>query len=70
MFLVDAIGVNQVRGLPFRVDELVGAVASTAPIRAGWAPFSPTIAIGTDPALAGDRTRRSDVMTERQTIAS
>ena len=23
MFLVDAIGVNQVRGLPFRVDELV-----------------------------------------------
>ena len=28
MFLVDAIGVNQVRGLPFRVDELVGAVRS------------------------------------------
>ncbi len=26
MFLVDVIGVNQVRGLPFRVDELVGAV--------------------------------------------
>ena len=28
LFLVDAIGVNQVRGLPFRVDELVGAVRS------------------------------------------
>jgi 2-oxoglutarate ferredoxin oxidoreductase subunit alpha len=28
MFLVDAIGVNQVRGLPFRVDELVAAVRS------------------------------------------
>jgi hypothetical protein len=28
MFLVDAIGVNQVRGLPFRVDELVTAVRS------------------------------------------
>ena len=26
MFLIDVIGVNQVRGLPFRVDELVGAV--------------------------------------------
>ena len=26
MFLVDAIGVNQVRGLPFRVDELVAAI--------------------------------------------
>ena len=28
MFLVDAIGVNQVRGLPFRVDELVAAIRS------------------------------------------
>jgi 2-oxoglutarate ferredoxin oxidoreductase subunit alpha len=28
MFLVDVIAVNQVRGLPFRVDELVGAVRS------------------------------------------
>jgi 2-oxoglutarate ferredoxin oxidoreductase subunit alpha len=28
LFLVDAIGVNQVRGLPFRVDELVAAVRS------------------------------------------
>ncbi|MEP6563076.1 MAG: 2-oxoglutarate ferredoxin oxidoreductase subunit alpha, partial [Nakamurella sp.] len=28
MFLVDVIGVNQVRGLPFRVDELVAAVSS------------------------------------------
>ena len=28
MFLVDVIGVNQVRGLPFRVDELVAAVNS------------------------------------------
>ena len=28
MFLIDAIGVNQVRGLPFRVDELVGAFRS------------------------------------------
>jgi 2-oxoglutarate ferredoxin oxidoreductase subunit alpha len=26
MFLVDVIGINQVRGLPFRVDELVGAI--------------------------------------------
>ena len=26
MFLVDAIGVNQVRGLPFRVDDLIDAV--------------------------------------------
>ena len=32
LFLVDAIGVNQVRGLPFRIDELVEAVLS---IRAG-----------------------------------
>ncbi len=28
MFLVDAIAVNQVRGLPFRVDELVAAIRS------------------------------------------
>ena len=27
-FLIDAIGVNQVRGLPFRVDELVAAIRS------------------------------------------
>ncbi len=26
LFLVDVIGINQVRGLPFRIDELVGAV--------------------------------------------
>jgi 2-oxoglutarate ferredoxin oxidoreductase subunit alpha len=32
LFLVDAISVNQVRGLPFRIDELVEAVLS---IRAG-----------------------------------
>ena len=28
MYLVDVIGVNQVRGLPFRVDELVAAIRS------------------------------------------
>ncbi len=28
MFLVDVVGVNQVRGLPFRVDELVAAISS------------------------------------------
>jgi 2-oxoglutarate ferredoxin oxidoreductase subunit alpha len=28
LYLVDAIGVNQVRGLPFRVDDLVGAIRS------------------------------------------
>jgi len=28
LFLVDAIGINQVRGLPFRVDDLVGAIRS------------------------------------------
>ena len=32
LFLVDAISVNQVRGLPFRIDELVEAVVA---IRAG-----------------------------------
>ncbi|WP_420123307.1 2-oxoacid:acceptor oxidoreductase subunit alpha [Nakamurella sp.] len=28
LYLVDAIGINQVRGLPFRVDDLVGAIRS------------------------------------------
>jgi hypothetical protein len=28
LYVVDAIGVNQVRGLPFRVDEMVAALRS------------------------------------------
>jgi 2-oxoglutarate ferredoxin oxidoreductase subunit alpha len=28
LYLVDAVGINQVRGLPFRVDDLVGAIRS------------------------------------------
>ena len=28
LYLVDAIGINQVRGLPFRVDDLIGAIRS------------------------------------------
>jgi hypothetical protein len=28
LYLVDAIGINQVRGLPFRVDDLVAAITS------------------------------------------
>jgi 2-oxoglutarate ferredoxin oxidoreductase subunit alpha len=28
LYLIDAVGINQVRGLPFRVDDLVGAIRS------------------------------------------
>jgi 2-oxoglutarate ferredoxin oxidoreductase subunit alpha len=60
MFLVDAIGVNQVRGLPFRVDELVGAVRSVidgtavrtvigTAGRFGTMHGVPTIEVGDDP---------------------
>jgi 2-oxoglutarate ferredoxin oxidoreductase subunit alpha len=60
MFLVDVIGVNQVRGLPFRVDELVAAVrgvldgtAVRTPIgsagRMGTLHSIPTIEVGAEP---------------------
>ncbi len=59
MFLVDVIGINQVRGLPFRVDELVGAVrgvidgtVTRTPIgaagRMGTMHGVPTIEVGVD----------------------
>lgn len=59
MFLVDVIGVNQVRGLPFRVDELVAAVRSVldgsytrtvigSAGRLGAPPVVPTIEVGGD----------------------
>ncbi|HEY4991048.1 MAG TPA: hypothetical protein VII33_03090, partial [Nakamurella sp.] len=59
LFLVDVIGVNQVRGLPFRVDELVTAVRSvidgsfTRTVvgtagRFGVRQGVPTIDVGTD----------------------
>ena len=57
MFLVDVIAVNQVRGLPFRVDELVAAVRSVldgsylrtaigSAGRLGTPPAVPTIEVG------------------------
>ena len=60
MFLVDVIAVNQVRGLPFRVDELIAAVRSVldgsylrteigSAGRWGTPPAVPTIEVGTDP---------------------
>ena len=65
MFLVDVIGVNQVRGLPFRVDELVGAVRGVidgtatrtligsagrmGTMTTAGAPGVPTIQVGDDP---------------------
>jgi len=60
MFLVDVIAVNQVRGLPFRVDDLVAAVRSVldgsylrtaigSAGRLGTPPAVPTIEVGTDP---------------------
>ncbi|HEY5115091.1 MAG TPA: 2-oxoacid:acceptor oxidoreductase subunit alpha [Nakamurella sp.] len=78
MFLVDAIGVNQVRGLPFRVDELVGAVRSVldgtfARTRIGTAgrfgtiPAVPTIEVGADPvtgSVAGDQVPETEAAQE------
>ena len=68
MFLVDVIGVNQVRGLPFRVDELVGAVRGVidgtatrtligsagrmGTMTTNGAPGVPTIQVGGDAADA------------------
>jgi len=65
MFLVDVIGVNQVRGLPFRVDELVAAVRSVidgtytrtligTAGRLGTVPAVPTIEVGDDPEPDGE----------------
>ncbi|MEP6561058.1 MAG: 2-oxoacid:acceptor oxidoreductase subunit alpha [Nakamurella sp.] len=65
MFLVDAIGVNQVRGLPFRVDELVAAVRSVidgtavrtkvgTAGRFGTMHGVPTIEVGIDDPVAAE----------------
>ncbi|HEY5880036.1 MAG TPA: 2-oxoacid:acceptor oxidoreductase subunit alpha [Nakamurella sp.] len=62
LFLVDAIGINQVRGLPFRVDDLVGAIRSVldgtatrlavgSAGRYGGSPTIPSIRIGDEPAV-------------------
>jgi 2-oxoglutarate ferredoxin oxidoreductase subunit alpha len=63
LYLVDAIGINQVRGLPFRVDDLVGAIRSAldgtitrtavgSAGRYGAGPSIPSITVGDDPELA------------------
>ncbi len=60
LYLVDAIGINQVRGLPFRVDDLVGAIRSVldgtvvrtsvgSAGRYGGPPTVPSIRIGDRP---------------------
>jgi 2-oxoglutarate ferredoxin oxidoreductase subunit alpha len=60
LYLVDAIGINQVRGLPFRVDDLVGAIRSVldgtatrtavgSAGRYGRSPTIPSIPIGDGP---------------------
>jgi 2-oxoglutarate ferredoxin oxidoreductase subunit alpha len=65
LYLVDAIGINQVRGLPFRVDDLVAAVrsvidgtATRTPVgsagRYGGPPTVPSIRIGDGPGTADD----------------
>lgn len=59
LYLVDAIGINQVRGLPFRVDDLVGAIRSVidgtltrtavgSAGRYGGPPTVPSILVGSD----------------------
>ena len=61
LYLVDAIGINQVRGLPFRVDDLVGAIRSVidgtltrtavgSAGRYGGPPTVPSILVGSDDA--------------------
>jgi 2-oxoglutarate ferredoxin oxidoreductase subunit alpha len=65
LYLIDAIGINQVRGLPFRVDDLVAAIRSVldgtatrtavgSAGRYGGSPTIPSIRIGDEPEPSGD----------------
>ncbi len=65
LYLVDAIGINQVRGLPFRVDDLVAAIRSVldgtatrtavgSAGRYGGPPTVPSIQVGLDGDPDGD----------------
>jgi len=65
LYLVDAIGINQVRGQPFRVDDLVDAIRSVldgtatrtavgSAGRYGRSPTIPSIPIGDEPGSTDD----------------
>ncbi|WP_354529877.1 2-oxoacid:acceptor oxidoreductase subunit alpha [Nakamurella sp. UYEF19] len=75
LFLVDVISVNQVRGLPFRIKELVGAVESVldgtfspAPIGTAGAFGRSTMMVGAETSTVGAET--STVGAETSTVGA